>query len=107
MKIAKLLSIAGTLVMFFTLIYGFTQGDFWGEGSILMNMAWGKVSLIDVYVGFFLFSGWVWFREPNTFNALLWIVSIMVLGNFLCCLYATVALFRSNNDWKIFWMGNR
>ena len=50
------------------LIYGFGWGDFWEDGGALMDNPWGIVSLVDVYVGFFLFLGWVWIREdvlPN------------------------------------------
>ena len=106
MRVVKFLALAGTIVMFFTLTYGFIYGDFFREGSAIFSIAWGKVSLIDVYVGFFLFSGWVIFREQNKINAVLWIVSIMLLGNFITCLYTTIAMFRSKNDWKVFWLGS-
>jgi len=105
MKAAKVLAIAGTITMFITLIYGFIIGDFFKEGSILFSMAWGKVSLIDVNIGFFLFSGWVIYREEKWVTAIFWIVSIMVLGNFITCLYATIALYKSNDDFKQFWLG--
>ena len=42
------------------LIYGFAWGDFWKDGGALMDNPWGVVSLVDVYVGFLLFLGWVW-----------------------------------------------
>ena len=48
------------LVMLAGLIYGFAWGDFWEDGGELMDNPWGIVSLVDVYVGFFLFLGWVW-----------------------------------------------
>ena len=105
MKAAKAFAIAGTLIMFFTLAYGFIAGDFFEEGSILFAMAWGKVSLIDVYIGFFLFSAWVIYREEKWATAVFWILLIMVLGNFTACLYATIALYNSNDDFKRFWLG--
>jgi hypothetical protein len=105
MKAAKAIAITGTLIMFFTLAYGFIAGDFLKEGSILFSMAWGKVSLIDVYIGFFLFSTWVIYREENWLTAVLWILSIMVLGNFITCLYTTIALYNSGEDFKRFWLG--
>jgi hypothetical protein len=40
MKGFKALAIAGTAIMFFTLLYGFIAGDFFKEGSILFSMAW-------------------------------------------------------------------
>ncbi len=105
MKAAKIFAVTGTLIMFFTLAYGFIAGDFFKEGSILFSMAWGKVSLIDVYIGFFLFSAWVLYREEKLMTALLWIISIMILGNFVTCLYATIALYKSGENFKRFWLG--
>ena len=105
MKLVKLLAITGTLVMFFTLMYGFIYGDFFGEGGSLISMAWGKVSLVDVYIGFFLFSGWVLYREEKLINFILWVFLIMVLGNFITCLYVTIALYKSKENWNRFWLG--
>jgi hypothetical protein len=107
MKTAKTLAILGTLIMLVTLMFGFITGDFFKEGRVLMAIAWGKVSLVDVYVGFFLFSGWVLFREQKKFTIVTWIIAIMVLGNFITCLYTTIALFKSKNDWSRFWMGEK
>jgi len=36
------------------LLYGSISGYFFEEGNILIYLACGKVSLIDVYVGFFI-----------------------------------------------------
>ena len=105
MKTGKILAVAGTAFMFLTLLYGFTAGDLFKEGSILMSMAWGKVSLIEVYIGFFLFSGWVVFREEKWLTAVFWVLAIMILGNFITCLYVTILLFRCNEDYKLFWLG--
>jgi uncharacterized membrane protein len=105
MKTAKFLALAGTIIMFFTLMYGFIFGEFFKEGNTLMSIAWGKVSLIDVYIGFFLFSYWVLFREQNKYIAVIWVVIFMILGNFATCLYATIALYKSKDDWKVFWLG--
>jgi hypothetical protein len=105
MKVFKLLAITGTFIMFSALIYGFVIGDFFKEGSILISLAWGKVSLIDVYIGFFLFSGWVLFREEKWLTSALWIILIMILGNFITCLYVTITSFQSGNDFKRFWLG--
>ncbi len=105
MKAAKVLAIAGIITVFLTLVYGFIIGDLFKEGSFLFSVAWGKVSLIDVYIGFFLFSAWVIYREEKWKTAILWILSIMVLGNFITCLYATIALYNSSEDFKRFWLG--
>ena len=107
MKIARWFAIAGTLIMFFALLYGFIYGNFFGEGSILISLAWGQISLIDVYVGFSLVGGWIIFRENNLSLALAWLLGIFILGNFLACLYVWIQLEKANGDVKKFWFGNR
>jgi len=105
MKTAKIFAISATAIMFITLVYGFAAGRFFEEGGILLAMAWGQVSLVDVYIGFFLFSGWVLYREDQKLSAFLWILLIMVLGNFITSLYVTLCLFRCQGNFKQFWLG--
>lgn len=105
MKIAKIISLLGILAMSAVLIYGFTVGDFSGEGSQLMKMPWGIVSLVDLYTGFILFSMWIIYREKSLPVAILWTIAMMVLGFFTGALYTFIALQASNGDWQKFWMG--
>lgn len=105
MKIAKIISILGILAMTAVLIYGFTIGDFSGEGSQLLSMPWGIVSLVDLYVGFTLFSMWIIYREKSLPIAILWTIAMMTLGFFAGSLYAFLALQTSGGDWRKFWLG--
>jgi len=105
MKTAKTLSFLGVLAMTAILIYGFTIGDFAGEGSQLISMPWGIVSLVDLYTGFILFSLWIFYREEKLYVAILWIVAMMTLGFFAGSLYAFLALNKSKGDWQLFWLG--
>ena len=105
MKTGKLISILGLLAMTAVLIYGFTIGDFAGEGSTLLKMPWGIVSLVDLYTGFMLFSGWIIYREKSLLAAILWTVAMLTLGFWAGSLYALIALFRSEGDWRKFWLG--
>jgi len=107
MKIAKVLSLLGLLAMTGVLIYGFTVGDFAGEGARLLAMPWGIVSLVDLYVGFTLFSAWIVFRERSWPRSLVWVVLMMVLGFFTASLYTFLALQASGGDWHKFWFGRR
>lgn len=107
MKIAKLIALAGLIAMTGSLIYGFTMGDFAAEGAKLLSMPWGIVSLVDLYVGFVLFSGWIIFREKSFLPSAIWVILIMVLGFWTGALYTLIALQSSNGDWKRFWYGKR
>ncbi|MCX6026440.1 MAG: DUF1475 family protein [Chloroflexi bacterium] len=107
MRLAKLIALLGLLAMTAVLIYGFTVGDFLGEGARLLTMPWGIVSMVDLYVGFILFSGWIVYREKSLARSALWVALMMVLGFFAGALYALIALITSGGDWWRFWMGRR
>lgn len=107
MKAAKIISLAGLLAMTGILIYGFTTGDFFSEGSKLLSMPWGIVSLVDLYVGFALFSCWIVFREKNLLPSVIWVILMMVLGFWAGALYTFLALQASGGDWNRFWYGKR
>ena len=107
MKLARVLALLGFLVMLATLTYGFVVGDFGAEGSILLSLAWGKVSLIDAYVGFLVFSGWIVYREKSVMRSIIWVILMLVLGNLTSCLYVLLALHESKGSWQRFWFGHR
>lgn len=107
MKLAKAIAVLGLVAMTGILIYGFTVGDFAGEGRQLLSMPWGIVSLVDLYVGFILFSGWIAYRERSPVRAAVWIVFMMILGFWTASLYTLIALQASGGDWHRFWMGHR
>jgi len=107
MNFAKLLSFLGILAMTAVLIYGFTAGNFRTDGAALLQNPWGIVSLVDLYIGFALFSGWIVYREKSFVRSLIWVILMMVLGFFTASLYTFIALNASGGDWKKFWMGQR
>lgn len=107
MKSATAIALIGLLAMTAVLIYGFTVGDFAAEGSRLTAMPWGIVSLVDLYVGFALFSCWIVFRERSLAPSVIWVILMMVLGFWAGALYTLLALRSSRGDWKQFWFGKR
>jgi hypothetical protein len=107
MKLAKLIAVVGLLAMATILVYGFIVGDFSRDGADLLENPWGIVSMVDLYTGFILFSGWIVFREKNLLRTVIWVILMMVFGFFTASLYALIALLTCNGDWKRFWMGTR
>ena len=107
MKLAKAISLLGLLAMTVVLIYAFTFGDFMQDGKELLSHPWGIVSLVDLYVGFSLFSGWIIYRESALLRSIVWVFFMMVLGFLTGALYTYIALQTSGGDWQRFFMGNR
>ena len=107
MKRTAILAALGVCAMLIVLLYGFMVGDFLSEGRQLLSMPWGVVSLVDLYVGFFLFIGWILFREGSSLTSWIWIALVMSLGSLAMCLYVLVALFTAKGDWRRFFLGLR
>ncbi len=105
MNTAKWIAGLGLLAMTAVLIYGFVIGDFSADGGEILQNPWGIVSLVDLYTGFILFSAWIVYREKSILVAAFWVVLMMVLGFFTASLYVLMTLYRSQGDWKNFWMG--
>jgi len=107
MKIAKVIALLGLIAMSVVLIYGFTVGNFSEDGVKILNNPWGIVSLVDLYVGFALFSAWIVYREKTFLSSVIWVILMMVLGFWAGALYTFLALQSSKGDWKRFWYGKR
>jgi hypothetical protein len=107
MKIARAIAWLGVAAMSAALFFGFTKGDFFADGSIILNNPWGIVSMVDLYVGFTIFSMWVFFREKSKFISILWIIAIMILGFFAGALYTAIHLEINKGDWVRFFLGWR
>lgn len=107
MKRTAIPAALGVCAMLIVLAYGFVAGDFSSEGRQLLSMPWGIVSLVDLYVGFFLFSAWILFREGSSLTSWIWIALVMSLGSLAICLYVLVTLFTTKGDWRRFFLGLR
>jgi len=107
MKVAKTIAWIGLLAMTIALLNGFINGDFFEDGNVILNNPWGIVSLVDLYVGFILFAMWIVFREKSVIHIIIWIVLLMTLGFFTGSLYVLVALYKSKNDWLLFFLGSK
>lgn len=107
MTLAKTIALLGMAAMTAVIAHGFAAGDFFAEGGQLMAMPWGVVSLVDLYTGFTLFSGWIVYREKSLPVAAIWTVAMMGLGFCAGSLYVFLALRASRGDWRRFWLGAR
>lgn len=107
MKIAKIIAWLGALAMTAALLNGFIAGDFGRDGGELLANPWGIVSIVDLYVGFALFSIWIAYRETNIALTVIWIILMMVLGFFTGAVYVLIALYSSKGDWVRFFLGGR
>lgn len=107
MRTGKWIAWIGLLAMTLGLTNGFWGGDFIVDGGALLENPWGIMSLIDLYVGFTLFSMWIYFREKSWVAKVIWILAMMILGFFTGALYILYAFYTCKSDWLTFFLGYR
>lgn len=92
-----MLSVVLTLVMVGVIAYGLVSGEFGDEADILLGLAWGRVTLVDLYVGLIMFGTWVAVRETSWLVRIAWWVGFVVMGNLATAIYLMVASFTSED----------
>ncbi|MGI9529713.1 MAG: DUF1475 family protein [Acidimicrobiia bacterium] len=102
----RVFTLALTVVMVVSIGFTMVTGDFGEEGRWILDNPWGRLSLIDLYVGVALIAGWAVLRERSLLTVVLWLPVFIILGNGGTALYATVAAFRST-DVRQFLLGAR
>jgi hypothetical protein len=107
MKLARAISWIGVGAMVLVLYYGFTEGSFFSDGGMILDNPWGIVSMVDLYVGFTIFSMWIYFREESKLVSISWIAAMMIFGFLTGSLYVALNIGRSKGDWNRFFMGWR
>lgn len=93
-RIPAFLGSVAVIVMIGALTHGFTGGSFFPEGRTIVNLAWGRVTLIDLYVGLYLLGAWITWRERRPSRYLPWLVGLVILGNLAAGVYITFSAVR-------------
>ena len=94
------------LLMAAALVHGLSVGNLFAEGASLLSLAWGRVTVIDVYAGLALFAVWIWWREPRAWVAGAWIVALCLLGNLVAGCYVVLAARGCRGNAVRFWLGS-
>lgn len=97
MTAVRTVSALGVAAMTIALILGFTGGDFTGEGGQILDLVWGRVTLVDLYAGIAIFGVFVVWRERSVRVSVAWLVAFVVLGNLATALYVLVASLRTES----------
>lgn len=93
----RTIALVGVVAMTVIIAIGLVSGDFFGEGSEILALTWGRVTLVDLYVGLALFGTWVAIREGSWVTTVLWLVALVTLGNLAAAAYVAQASFRSSD----------
>jgi len=98
MKTIKIIGILGTIAMSIALFNGFFNGSFFDDGGALFDNPWGIVSLVDLYVGFVIFSIWIVYREKSLLSQGIWVGFMMIFGFLTSSIYLLYVLYHSKGN---------
>ncbi|MFP4148372.1 MAG: DUF1475 family protein [Nitriliruptoraceae bacterium] len=79
--IVRLVAALGCAAMTAAIVAGFATASFTEEGALLLELTWGRVTLVDIYLAFLF--GWLWiaWRERSPVRAALWAVATVITGS--------------------------
>jgi hypothetical protein len=63
-------------------------------GPTLAALPWGWVTIVDVYLGFVAFGGYIVAREGSAGRAIPWLLALFVVGNIASAAYVVSVLLR-------------
>ena len=91
----RVVAAVGVAVMTSLIVGGFTVASFTEDGGALLELAWGRVTLIDIYLAFLF--GWLWiaWRERSLPRAVLWGLATLVTGSLALFAYLLGAALRA------------
>jgi hypothetical protein len=87
----------GALAMAATIVYGFVAGSFTEEGAVLLGLAWGRVTLVDLGLAFALVWAWIAWREASPWRGAAWLVATVTTGSLALFLYVFLAAGRATD----------
>ncbi len=105
--VGKVISLIAFITMLVALLYGFIFANFFSEGSLIISVPWGIITLIDIYISFLVFCGWIIYREKTIYAKIIWVIFVLVLGSFTIAIYLFIAFQTCEENWQKFWHGKR
>ncbi len=95
----------GLLSLGATIVLAVLSGSgLWNELATIFSLPWGRATVVDLYFGFALFSGWIHYRESSLWHAAPWIVATFLLGNLVPGFYVILTAARASSPTE-FWNG--
>ena len=82
MLVFRFLLALGALALIAAIVWAIPQSGAFGDEIVkLASNPWGLVSLVDLYLGFFILAGVVFLFERKLWVACLWALPTFALGN--------------------------
>jgi hypothetical protein len=82
------------VIMSVTIAWASWQQPIFGIPSEVLGNPWFKATLADAYFAFLTFYIWLAWKEPTTGARVLWLLTVLLWGNFAMSIYVLRELFR-------------
>ena len=86
LSVRIVLALAG-LAFLIQIILASLQISLFEQGPIITGLVWGQVTLVDLYLGFFVALILLWYLEPKRLYVIVFGVLFLFMGNWLLCWY--------------------
>jgi hypothetical protein len=93
----RLLAAFGLAAMTAAIVGGLAVASFTEDGGAILELAWGRVTLLDIYLAFLF--GWLWiaWRERSALRAGAWLLATLVTGSLALFAYLLGASLRAHS----------
>ena len=105
LRFVRTVAWTGLAALSVVLVYALAAGHFSADAVLLLANPWGLATVVDIYVGFALFSCWILWREKNKGRAAAWVALVLATGNVASTIYVLLALRESRDSVESFWHG--
>jgi hypothetical protein len=92
---------AGTLAMLVVIVRAVSVASFADDGATLLGLAWGQVTLVDLYLALLLVWAWIAWRERSLPRAAGWLLATVTLGSLASFVYLLVASLRARSPMEL------
>ena len=72
-----------------------STASFTDDGAALLALAWGRVTLVDLYLAFGMAWAWIAYRERSPWRAGAWLVATLLTGSLALGIYLLGAALRA------------
>jgi hypothetical protein len=69
------------------IILAILEVSLFAQGPIITGLVWGRVTLVDLYLGFAIALLLLWYLEPKRSYVIIFGIIFMFMGNWLLCWY--------------------
>lgn len=69
------------------IVHAGLNASLFDQGPVIGGLIWGKVTLVDLYLGFAVALVLLWYLEPRRLYVVIFGLLFLFLGNWLLCWY--------------------